>query len=130
MVVEWWYLAAMATNIDPIMSRFHAALDKIFGEQVERVVLFGSRSHGDARPDSDYDVAIFLRDPIGFGEEMRKIAGNRFGHPPRHRRRHQRPSAPCGHLPRAQGPNTGIAARRPPPLTPRAAEASARNCVS
>jgi len=74
MVVEWWYLAAMATNIDPIMSRFHAALDKIFGEQVERVVLFGSRSHGDARPDSDYDVAIFLRDPIGFGEEMRKIA--------------------------------------------------------
>jgi hypothetical protein len=36
----------MTTNIDPIMSRFHAALDKIFGEQVERVVRFGSRAVG------------------------------------------------------------------------------------
>ena len=28
---------------------------------VARVVLFGSRTRGDARPDSDYDVAVFVR---------------------------------------------------------------------
>jgi predicted nucleotidyltransferase len=56
------------------LSRFRAALDEIYGERVERVVLFGSRARGDARPDSDYDVAMFLKALKGFGEEMGKIA--------------------------------------------------------
>src|SRR5882672_5278946 len=30
--------------------------------RVTRVVLFGSRARGDARPDSDYDVAVFVTD--------------------------------------------------------------------
>ena len=32
----------------------------LYGPRLERVVLFGSRARGDARPDSDYDVAVFL----------------------------------------------------------------------
>jgi predicted nucleotidyltransferase len=64
----------MATIVDPILSRFRAALDEVYGERIERVVLFGSRARGDARPDSDYDVAVFLKDLTGFGEEMGKIA--------------------------------------------------------
>ena len=50
----------MATNVDPILSRFRAALDEVYGERIERVVLFCSRARGDARPDSDYDVANVL----------------------------------------------------------------------
>jgi predicted nucleotidyltransferase len=46
---------------DQIITRFRAALDDIYGARLERVVLFGSRARGDARPDSDYDVAVFLR---------------------------------------------------------------------
>lgn len=64
----------MGTISDPILSRFRAALDQIYGERIERVVLFGSRARGDARPDSDYDVAVFLKNLTGFGEEMGKIA--------------------------------------------------------
>jgi predicted nucleotidyltransferase len=56
------------------MSRFRAALDEVYGERIERVVLFGSRARGNARPDSDYDVAVFLKELTGFGEEMGKIA--------------------------------------------------------
>jgi uncharacterized protein len=63
----------MATIADPILSRFRAALDEIYGERIERVVLFGSRARGDARPDSDYDVALFLKDLDGFGKEARRI---------------------------------------------------------
>jgi len=29
---------------------------------VERLILFGSRARGQARPDSDYDVAVVVRD--------------------------------------------------------------------
>jgi predicted nucleotidyltransferase len=64
----------MATIIDPIMSRFRAALDDVYGDRIERVVLFGSRARGDARPDSDYDVIVFLRDLERFGQEMGRIA--------------------------------------------------------
>ena len=45
---------------DPILKRFRAALEEIYGDRLERVVLFGSRARGDARLDSDYDVAVFL----------------------------------------------------------------------
>jgi predicted nucleotidyltransferase len=45
---------------DPVLRKFRAALDEVYGERIERVVLYGSRARGDARPDSDYDVAVFL----------------------------------------------------------------------
>jgi predicted nucleotidyltransferase len=45
---------------DPLLRRFRAALAEIYGERLERVVLFGSRARGEARPDSDYDLAVFL----------------------------------------------------------------------
>ena len=47
---------------DPILRRFRSALDALYGDRIERVILFGSRARGDARPDSDYDVAVFLKD--------------------------------------------------------------------
>jgi uncharacterized protein len=47
---------------NPALKRFRAALTEIYGDRVERVVLHGSRARGDAREDSDYDVAVFLRD--------------------------------------------------------------------
>ncbi len=59
---------------DPILVRFRAALADAYGERIERVVLFGSRARGDARPDSDYDVAVFLKDFAGVVEEMGPIA--------------------------------------------------------
>lgn len=46
---------------DPVLDKFRAGLDTLYGERIERVVLFGSHARGDARPDSDYDVAVFLK---------------------------------------------------------------------
>jgi predicted nucleotidyltransferase len=52
--------ATMAT--DPALARFREALGELYGDRLDRVVLFGSRARGDAGADSDYDVAVFLKD--------------------------------------------------------------------
>jgi predicted nucleotidyltransferase len=46
----------------PAMRRFAAAVRALYGDRVERIVLYGSRARGDAREDSDWDVALFIRD--------------------------------------------------------------------
>jgi predicted nucleotidyltransferase len=51
-----------ALTTDAVLARFRAELHALYGDRLERMVLFGSCARGDARPDSDYDVAIFLRD--------------------------------------------------------------------
>jgi predicted nucleotidyltransferase len=59
---------------DPILTRFRAALDAAYGPRLERAVLYGSRARGDAGPDSDYDIAVFLRDMPDRGAEMKRLA--------------------------------------------------------
>ena len=46
---------------DPVLAHFRKALDEMYGARLDRVVLFGSRARNDARADSDYDVAVFLK---------------------------------------------------------------------
>ena len=62
------------TTLDPILERFRAAVSELYGDRLERVVLFGSRARGDAQPDSDYDVAVFLRDMTDRFAEMNRLA--------------------------------------------------------
>jgi len=64
----------MATANPIVLSKFRAALDALYGDRIERVVLFGSRARGDAFPDSDYDVAVFLKDLSDRWAEADKIA--------------------------------------------------------
>ncbi len=66
--------AAKAPTADPVLNRFRSALHEAYGDRIERIVLYGSRARGDARPDSDYDVAIFLKNSGSFWEEAGRIA--------------------------------------------------------
>jgi uncharacterized protein len=58
---------------DPILTRFRAALDDLYGNRIERVVLFGSRARGEAHKDSDYDIAVFLNDFVDRWQEVDRI---------------------------------------------------------
>jgi predicted nucleotidyltransferase len=58
---------------DPVLKRFRAALNEVYGSRIERVVLYGSRARGDANDGSDYDVAVFLRDFADRWREMDRI---------------------------------------------------------
>jgi uncharacterized protein len=58
---------------DPVLKCFRAPLDELYGERIERVVLFGSRARGEAREDSDYYVAVFLKGLTDRWEEIDRI---------------------------------------------------------
>ena len=64
----------MESNVDPVLSRFRTALNEAYGGRLERVILFGSRARGDARPDSDYDIAVFLAGFDSFDREAGRIS--------------------------------------------------------
>jgi predicted nucleotidyltransferase len=66
-------MAAVVTA-DPILKRYRRALDNAYGKRIERVVLFGSRARGEATADSDYDLAVFLRDLSDRAAEMNRMA--------------------------------------------------------
>jgi uncharacterized protein len=59
---------------NPVLKRFRAAVSEIYGERLERVMRYGSRARGDAREDSDYDVAVFLRDMPDRIAELYRLA--------------------------------------------------------
>jgi predicted nucleotidyltransferase len=59
---------------DPVLTRFRAAVTDLYRDRVERVVLFGSRARGDPRQDSDYDVAVFIKDAGAFAEDSGRLA--------------------------------------------------------
>ena len=59
---------------DPVLARVRDALRAMYGDNLDRIVLFGSRARGDAREDSDYDVAVFLKSMPDSWEEMGRLA--------------------------------------------------------
>ena len=43
------------------LHKFRNEVTAIYGDNLDRVILFGSRARGDNTVDSDYDVAVFLK---------------------------------------------------------------------
>lgn len=67
-------MPGMLLSYDPILKCFRATLAEVCGDRLERVVLFGSRARGDAHAESDYDIAVFLRDLTDRPAEMNRLS--------------------------------------------------------
>jgi len=54
--------------VDPelleLLAELRGRLDRLYGDRLVEVLLFGSRARGDADPDSDIDVLVVLREPV------------------------------------------------------------------
>jgi predicted nucleotidyltransferase len=64
---------------DPVLQRYKAALEALYGDKIERVVLFGSRARGDAHAGSDYDIAVFLKAMPDRWQELDRLANLGIG---------------------------------------------------
>ena len=50
------------------------SLREIYGDRLQRLILFGSQARGDATPESDVDVLVVLKGPISSYEEAERTS--------------------------------------------------------
>ncbi|MBD2296181.1 nucleotidyltransferase domain-containing protein [Anabaena sphaerica FACHB-251] len=60
--------------ISTVLSQVSKNLKQLYGEQLEKLILFGSQARGTAQSDSDIDVLIVLKDVFNYSQESEKIS--------------------------------------------------------
>ena len=60
----------MNPALKPILTELRQKLEALYGERLDKLVLFGSQARGDAEPDSDIDVLVVLKGEVRVGQEI------------------------------------------------------------
>lgn len=56
------------------VNNFIEGIRELYGEELEEIILYGSRARGDADEESDIDLLVVLKDFDDFWKEFRKIS--------------------------------------------------------
>lgn len=64
----------MNEKLTLILADIRHYLKTLYGEQLYRIVLFGSQARGDAIPESDIDILIVLKQPFNYSQESKRIS--------------------------------------------------------
>jgi predicted nucleotidyltransferase len=62
----------MVERVSSILRDLHQRLLSLYGERLDRVILFGSHARGDAGPGADIDVLVVINGKVRPGEEIRR----------------------------------------------------------
>jgi predicted nucleotidyltransferase len=57
-------------DIEPILEEVKKSLQKIYGEKLKGIILYGSYARGDATEDSDIDIIVLLGEIRDFDAEL------------------------------------------------------------
>jgi len=72
-------IAAVNAELSTILSELRGGLERLYGERLVRVMLFGSRARGDAEADADIDVLVVLRGSVRPYEEIGRVSALKAG---------------------------------------------------
>lgn len=60
------------SKITEVIREYREGLERLFGDQLVSVTLYGSFARGEGREDSDIDILCVLRSPFDYGDAIRK----------------------------------------------------------
>ncbi|MEH1769947.1 MAG: nucleotidyltransferase domain-containing protein [Nostoc sp.] len=64
----------LSQPISTVLPQIHKNLKQLYGEQLDKLILFGSQARGTAQTDSDIDILIVLKDVFNYSQESEKIS--------------------------------------------------------
>ena len=62
-------------DIEPILSEAKRILQRVYGDRLRGVILYGSYARGEASEDSDIDLIVLLKDMGDPLDELEKVFG-------------------------------------------------------
>lgn len=64
----------MEAKVETVLAELREGLEKLYGDRLVHLILYGSRARGDAEPDSDFDVLVVLKGPVIQGKEIARTS--------------------------------------------------------
>lgn len=64
----------MNAQLQKIIAKACQELKILYADRLDRIILYGSQARGDAKPGSDIDLLILLKEPFDYSQESERIS--------------------------------------------------------